>query len=90
MKKETKLTGYGIVVIPNGWIYVGSITIEKDWCIIDKAINIRRWGTSNGLGELAEKGPLENTKLDFYGVVRIPKKQIITIIDTDKELWKKD
>jgi len=89
-KKKKNFKGFGIVVIPSGWVYAGEITISKKWCKIKNAVNVRRWGTMAGLGELAKKGPLENTKLDPYGLVRIPLHQVITIIDSEAELWKKD
>lgn len=59
-----------IIVADRGWVFVGDCTDEDDGSVtIRNAKNIRRWGTSSGLGELVN-GPLENTKVDDYGTVR--------------------
>ena len=88
MKKEKSLKGYAIVVADRGFVYVGETEITDDWCIIQKARNIRYWGTSKGLGELALNGPLEKTKLDNVGTVLFPIKAIMHVIDTEVEKWK--
>jgi len=89
MKKEIFLKGFGIVVAERGWVFVGDIEDFGKECIIYNARNIRRWGTSHGLGELAAEGPKEKTTLDDYGTVRIAKNAKILIIESDKKLWKK-
>ena len=53
-----------IVVLDRGWVVVGDVTIEGGNVIVDNCQNIRRWGTSRGLGQLAENGPTAETKLD--------------------------
>ena len=47
---------------PKG-IYAGTVTING-------AKNIRRWGATKGLGQLAT-GPTTNTVADDYGTVRV-------------------
>lgn len=74
-------TGIGpcrIIVADRGWVFVGNCEDHEDGSVtIRNARNIRNWGTTRGLGELAN-GPLPNkTKFDDYGVVRcIPIVQI--------------
>lgn len=48
---------------------------------MSSAAVIRHWGTSHGLGELARRGPLDNTQLDRegHGVV-LGKRHIIKMI----------
>ena len=59
-----------IIVADRGWVFVGDCVDNEDGSVtISNAQNIRRWGTSKGLGELVN-GPLENTKTDFYGTVK--------------------
>ncbi len=87
MEERKVLSGFGIVVLDRGFVYVGDVAHDGEWCIISDAKNIRRWGTKKGLGELAQKGPLENTALDDIGVVRAPARALISIIDTEKSLW---
>jgi len=53
-----------IVILPRGWNMVGHFSQEGSKCKLEKASVIRRWGTTQGLGELALKGPLADTILD--------------------------
>lgn len=53
-----------IAVLQRGHVAVGIYNQCGDIGRLSKAAIIRRWGTAEGLGELATKGPLENTKLD--------------------------
>ena len=66
------MDGFRIVVLDNGFIYVGNLSIHDGIVTIADAKNIRQWGTSHGLGELALKGPTKNTVLDNVGVVMAP------------------
>jgi len=86
---ETKqiMSGYAIAVVDKGFVYVGGCEHDGEWCVIKDARNIRIWGTSEGLGELALKGPLDDTKLDSVGTVRIPAHALISLIDTVPEKW---
>lgn len=53
-----------IVILQRGWNMVGHFKQEGSKCTLEKASVIRVWGTKDGLGELALKGPLLTTKLD--------------------------
>ena len=57
MEETTVLSGYGIVVVDRGFVYVGDVRCGPEWCIITNARNIRCWGTTRGLGQLALEGP---------------------------------
>ena len=87
MEKKCVLQGIAIVVLDRGFVYIGKVTIEGDWCIIENAKNIRVWGTTKGLGELVG-GPTVNTQLDQVGTVRAPMRAVISVIDVDGEKWK--
>lgn len=78
-----------IVVLDRGFVYVGDVKEDGDNIVITDAKNIRRWGTTRGLGELALEGPKENTRLDAVGIVRAPRRALITLIDTEAALWNK-
>ena len=86
MEKKCVLSGTAIVVLDRGFVYVGKVTVDGDWCLIEKAQNIRAWGTTKGLGELVN-GPMPNTKLDAVGNVRAPIRAVISIIDANGEAW---
>ena len=74
-----------IVVLDRGFVYVGSVEIIDDFCIINNAKNIRIWGTTKGLGELIA-GPTSSTKWDKSGTVRAPIRAVISLIDAS-EKW---
>lgn len=59
-----------IIVAERGWVFVGDCEDMPDGSVtIRNARNIRRWGTTAGLGELT-RGPTAITKHDAYGTVR--------------------
>ena len=69
-----------IVIADKGFVYVGRVTESEGGIIIHDAQNIRRWGTTKGLGEL-RSGPTESTKHDPYGTVRVPIGSVVSVID---------
>ena len=75
-----------IVVLDRGFVYVGRVAIEGDFVVISSAKNIRKWGTSKGLGELVS-GPLANTVLDTVGTVRAPLRAVIHMIEVEQSKW---
>lgn len=84
----TKTTrDFRIIVLDRGFVYAGDVAIDGDWMTIRNAKNIRRWGTSKGLGELAANGPLRNTALDDAGTVRAPLRAVIATLDTEASKW---
>lgn len=89
MEAKTVLSGYAIVVVDRGFVYVGNVEINPDWCIITNARNIRYWGTTNGLGQLALCGPTKDTKLDPITTVHVPMRAVISVIDTEESKWTK-
>ncbi|WP_052198378.1 hypothetical protein [Pectobacterium fontis] len=52
-----------IVTLQRGWIVVGDVTKSGDYLSITNASVIERWGTSEGLGQLAISGPTDDTRL---------------------------
>ncbi len=80
--------GYAIVVLDRGFVYVGQVAHDGEWCVISDARNVRYWGTERGLGQLALEGPTEKTRMDAVGTVRAPARAVISIIDTEAALWK--
>lgn len=78
--------GQQIVVLDRGFVYVGAVKDAGDNLVITGAKCIRRWGTTNGLGQLAESGPTSNTVLDPAGTVTAPKRAVIHLIEC-KTKW---
>lgn len=87
MEKKSVLKGVAIVVADRGFVYVGRVEVDEDFCVVEQAKNIRKFGTERGLGQLALEGPQENTVLDEVGIVRIPMRAVISIIDTEAAKW---
>ena len=79
--------GLNIVILDRGFVYVGDVTISGDWLDISNAKNVRRWGTTEGLGELALKGPQSATKLDMGGSVRAPLRAVVALIKCEASSW---
>lgn len=65
---ETEINKGRYIVLGNhGNVVVGDLTIKGGTGHMKNASVIRRWGTSNGIGELALSGPTDSTKLDHCG-----------------------
>jgi hypothetical protein len=79
-----------IVILQRGWVFVGRFVKKGEDCQLTNAFNIRRWGTSAGLGELAAKGPQSETKLDKVGTVSFHELTTVAMIDCDQDVWAKE
>ncbi len=82
-----------IIVIESGFVFVGFPSVAQHeilgkTCILKDAKNIRVWGTTKGLGQLANIGTTAETKLDFVGVVTIPISKILHFIEVQEEAAK--
>lgn len=78
-----------IVILQRGWVFVGKFSQTGSRCTLTNAKNIRTWGTTKGLGEIAEGGPTSTTKLDDVNDVTFHELTIIATIDCDKKAWQK-
>ena len=77
-----------IVILQRGWCVVGDFSQEGVNCTLTNSSVIRRWGTTNGIGELALNGPTSDTKLDPCGTCRFHELNIINTIDIKSpEKW---
>ena len=81
------ISGTQIVILDRGFVYVGDVSISGDFVTIAGAKNIRRWGTTKGLGELAKNGPLSKTQLDDSGTVRAPLRAVIGFVECEATAW---
>ena len=87
METVCMMKGFAIAVVDRGFVYVGDIEHDGEWCHINNAKNIRIWGTEKGLGELALNGPRSKTVLDPVGRVSIPRHALIHLIETERSKW---
>lgn len=78
-----KELGKQIVVIDNGFVHVGDCSIQDGLLHIDGCKNIRVWGTTEGLGQLAT-GPCKETKYDECGTVMVPVARVVFFLRVSK------
>ena len=87
--ESDNVRGFFIVVLDRGFVYIGDVVYDGVSCLMTNAFNIRKWGTTQGLGELAVCGPTKDTILDEVGTLYTPDHAVISFIDTDPALWRK-
>jgi hypothetical protein len=79
-----------IVILQRGWVMVGRFTRDGNDCILRNAYNVRKWGTTQGLGELAKNGKLSDTVLDkMHGIIQFDYLTVIATIDCKEKVWRK-
>lgn len=87
-KKNIKPSKKQIVVLNRGWVVIGNYYEKGDECTLTEASVIRKWGTTKGLGELAEKGKLADTVLDECPNVHFNKMTMVARMDVNEQNWK--
>lgn len=75
-----------IVIGQRGWVWVGYYTHANEVVTIAGGRNIRKWGTTAGLGELVG-GPTSQTVLDPAGTVEIHELAVVATIAADADAW---
>jgi hypothetical protein len=77
-----------IVILQRGWIMVGQFSRKGSDCKLTNASVIRTWGTTKGLGEIAENGPTSTTKLDkCFGVVEFDYLTVVATLSCNEKKW---
>ena len=71
MTKVNTTNDKRIVVLQAGWVFIGQYHAAAGTkpAYLTDAHNIRVWGTTAGLGEIALNGPTSSTVLDPCGIV---------------------
>ncbi len=78
---------FSIAVLDKGFVYVGYCKTGACFLHIRKPRNIRKWGTTDGLGELSLKGPLADTVLDVCRDITAPIAVLIHMIACEESQW---
>jgi len=80
-----------IVILQRGWVMVGEYVISEDGIhrSLLKGYNIRNWGTTRGLGEIAMNGPTDKTVLDPVPEVEFHELTEIASLKCKESKWKK-
>lgn len=76
-----------IAVLQRGWVLVGKFSRDGDDCLLTDAAVIRRWGTTDGLGQLAREGKRPSTVLDPCPDVRFHVLTAVLLLDCEDEAW---
>lgn len=73
--------GKTVFVVEAGWVFLadGFDKVGDEYHLIGASI-IRRWGTTNGLGEIALHGPTPDTILDHCGAPSIPVGKVLFLL----------
>lgn len=78
-----------ICVLQRGWNVIGRFERDGNQCRLHNASVIRVWGTSKGLGEIADGGPTSKTVLDkCHGTVEFDYLTVVLTIDCKESAWK--
>lgn len=87
-QEATTTTNKGryIVIGNRGNIVVGDLSICGDTGTLKNASVIRRWGTKEGLGQLAIHGKQQETMLDFCGEFEFDVKTTCGMIKVTSDL----
>ncbi len=75
-------------ILDRGHIVVGRLDASGDIYLWTEASIVRRWGTKNGLGQLAMEGPLDETRLDQCPMVSVGKTEVLFTMSCTQENWK--
>ena len=83
-----KLTGdIKIVVLQRGHVAVGHLYLKGEMCKLRGASIIRLWGTTRGLGQIAQDGPTDKTRLDKCPDIEFHILTTILIMSCLEEPW---
>ena len=87
MKGGERMNEIKIVILQRGWVFVGKFERSENDCKLTNAKNIRRWGTTKGLGEIANGGPTDKTVLDDAGTVEFDYLTVVATLSCNQEKW---
>lgn len=80
-----------IVILQRGWTMIGRFERNGSDCKLHNASVIRAWGTTKGLGEIAQGGPTSNTKLDSCGgLVEFDYLTVVATLSCEEKKWEKE
>lgn len=88
-KIQEKDLDFGIVVVDNGFVFLGEYNYSEDDNLqLGIACMIREYGTVEGLGQLAIEGPQKETVMDPVPVgLMIPGGRVVFCMPCDQEKW---
>ena len=84
MNLEKNDMGKHIVILQRGWVFIGNLSKQGNQYFLTDANNIRKWGTTKGLGEIALNGPTDKTILDPTPEIQFHELTVIALIKCKK------
>ena len=78
-----------LIVLPRGWVIVGKCEEKYGKLFVTDASVVRRWGTTKGLPQLANEGPLSSTVLDGKCEMEFPISSVIAKMKCNGKAWSK-
>lgn len=78
-----------IAIVESGWVFAVNCPGAKLGEHIEarEARVIRKWGTTDGLAQLAIKGPTTETALELCSVISIPANKVLFLMDVTSAGW---
>lgn len=81
--------GLCILAADRSWVFVGHVTESGDRFVMTGSRNVIRWGTTGGLEQLAEEGPLPDTRLGDSAAKRtIPREAVKFLVACNTSAWR--
>lgn len=77
-----------ILILQRGWVVVGQLYKLGPYFTLENASVIRSWGTTKGIGEIAENGPTDKTVLDKCNTVKAHELTLVAMIECNQKKWK--
>lgn len=77
-----------VVVVDNGFVFWGDLRVVEDMCEISNGYNLRRFGTTRGLGQLAIEGPTIETQADKITVIHVLKTRVVFVMECNDAMLK--
>ena len=75
-----------IFILDGEFVYLGKgkkidCPLLGNSILIEEAYNIRRWGTTKNIGQLATEGKQDETLLDYTGTITVPVGRILQVLE---------
>lgn len=77
-----------IIVGQRSWVWVGRPRREGDQLVIEGARCIRRWGTTDGLAQLANGGPRRETQLEEACTIKLHILAVVASYVCNESAWR--
>lgn len=81
--------GLNLVVVDNGFVYVGNVVLEEGYYIVVNCANVQKAGTERGFGQIAFDGPTSSTVLDYSPHILVPANRVCHLMKCVDDKWKK-